>query len=212
MPCHAILALGLALAAACLLGAAEALPGPKQALVDRVKLSYGRLKRHHLHRKARALRGGEEPEDIDALYLAQIQLASGEHEKVRNYVPSYRVDASRPSDRTWLHRAVPTYTRMQPDPFKPHHVKPCHMDCGKYGTCDHQFGRCLCPFGFTGPTCQEMLLPACRMVNMTVAEAKQAGVPLLLTCAASTYRNCECFRCAGQPSPPLLACAPGPAV
>ncbi len=80
------------------------------------------------------------------------------------------------------------------DAFSPHHVQPCHPDCHKRGTCDKQWGRCLCPFGFTGPTCEEMLLPACRVVNQTVQEADAAGLPLVLTCSSNSHRNCECFR------------------
>ena len=94
--------------------------------------------------------------------------------------------------------------------FEPHHVKPCHPDCHRHGTCDRQFGRCMCPFGFTGPTCEDMALPACRVANLTVRQAQAAGQDLTLTCATSWPRNCECARWVCRTGPQLAAhMAPG---
>jgi hypothetical protein len=72
--------------------------------------------------------------------------------------------------------------------------KRCHPDCTKRGNCNLDTGQCECPFGLAGRACSQLLLPACRLVNLTLEEAEAQGHALLLTCAQASHRNCECYR------------------
>ncbi|GFR44305.1 hypothetical protein Agub_g5517 [Astrephomene gubernaculifera] len=59
----------------------------------------------------------------------------------------------------------------------------CHPDCTKRGNCNAEEGRCECPFGYTGPTCSDPLMPACQLG------------PLLEPFFGFTVpRSCECVR------------------
>jgi hypothetical protein len=70
----------------------------------------------------------------------------------------------------------------------------CHPDCTKRGNCNAAEGRCECPFGLRGEACEQLAFPACRLVNMTLAEAEGANVSLVTTCAESMRLNCACYR------------------
>ncbi|GLI67688.1 hypothetical protein VaNZ11_011952 [Volvox africanus] len=69
----------------------------------------------------------------------------------------------------------------------------CHPDCTKRGNCNAEDGRCECPFGYTGPTCDEPLLPACQ---------QGPGLEPFFGLLAS--RNCECLRQANR----FFGCSP----
>ncbi|PNW87479.1 hypothetical protein CHLRE_02g144050v5 [Chlamydomonas reinhardtii] len=69
-------------------------------------------------------------------------------------------------------------------PFK-EHLKACHPDCTKFGNCNGETGQCDCPFGLTGPSCQERLFPACHV-------SKDPGT---LPHYGTWYpKNCECIK------------------
>jgi hypothetical protein len=38
----------------------------------------------------------------------------------------------------------------------------CAPGCEARGNCNADTGECMCPYGYRGPTCEEVLLPACR--------------------------------------------------
>ncbi len=70
----------------------------------------------------------------------------------------------------------------------------CHANCTKRGNCNLETGQCDCPFGLAGRWCEQLLVPACRLVNLTLQAAEAQGHGLLLTCAQGSHRNCECYR------------------
>eukprot|EP00775_Hariotina_reticulata_P004063 gene4063-4310_t len=41
-------------------------------------------------------------------------------------------------------------------------LKSCPAGCEKRGNCNAEEGRCECPFGYVGPTCEKMLFPALK--------------------------------------------------
>jgi hypothetical protein len=85
----------------------------------------------------------------------------------------------------------------------------CHPNCTRRGNCHQQDGRCECPFGLAGEWCQELLIPACRLRNMSLDESEAEGHSLLLTCAQASRRNCECSRWGGTgPAASLLSSLP----
>ncbi|KAG2485164.1 hypothetical protein HYH03_016054 [Edaphochlamys debaryana] len=63
--------------------------------------------------------------------------------------------------------------------------KACDPGCSKHGNCNGETGQCDCPFGLTGPTCTERLLPACHpSANASAIPAYGFWFP----------KNCECYR------------------
>lgn len=62
--------------------------------------------------------------------------------------------------------------------------KTCPEGCEKYGNCNHEEGRCECPWAYGGPDCSRLMLPACR----------QTPDSKLVSCDESMVKNCECFR------------------
>ncbi|GIL78577.1 hypothetical protein Vretimale_6191 [Volvox reticuliferus] len=72
-------------------------------------------------------------------------------------------------------------------------TRSCHPDCTKRGNCNAEEGRCECPFGYTGPTCEEPLLPSC-----------QRGPGLEPFFGVLLSRNCECLRQANR----FFGCTP----
>ncbi|KAG2493501.1 hypothetical protein HYH03_008317 [Edaphochlamys debaryana] len=72
----------------------------------------------------------------------------------------------------------------QASPFR-EETKTCHPDCPKHGNCNGETGQCDCPFGLTGPTCTERLLPACHpSTNDTTTPFYGFEYP----------KNCACYR------------------
>ncbi|PNW87478.1 hypothetical protein CHLRE_02g144100v5 [Chlamydomonas reinhardtii] len=69
-------------------------------------------------------------------------------------------------------------------PFK-EEIKTCHPDCTKFGNCNGETGQCDCPFGLTGPSCQERLFPACH------SSKDEGTVPHYGTWYP---KNCECIK------------------
>ncbi|EFJ39990.1 hypothetical protein VOLCADRAFT_100271 [Volvox carteri f. nagariensis] len=88
-------------------------------------------------------------------------------------------------------------TATHPDVGLDHLFQPlkldCHPDCVKRGNCNAEEGRCECPFGYTGPTCEEPLLSGC-----------QRGPGLEPFFGVLVSRNCECLRQANR----FFGCSP----
>eukprot|EP00798_Chlamydomonas_sp_ICE-L_P032785 gene32785-33850_t len=58
----------------------------------------------------------------------------------------------------------------------------CNPNCTALGNCNLDRGMCDCPFGRSGPDCQHLLLPACRLENhptavMSCEEQQLSNVP-----------------------------------
>jgi hypothetical protein len=53
--------------------------------------------------------------------------------------------------------------------------KPCAPGCEKRGNCNFEEGRCECPFGWRGPTCEEPAFPACRISNSSDMVGRGVG-------------------------------------
>ncbi|KAG2488197.1 hypothetical protein HYH03_013191 [Edaphochlamys debaryana] len=69
-------------------------------------------------------------------------------------------------------------------PFR-EETKTCHPECSRHGNCNGETGQCDCPFGLTGPTCTERLLPACHpSTNDSTTPFYGAAYP----------KNCACYR------------------
>ncbi|KAG2491281.1 hypothetical protein HYH03_010287 [Edaphochlamys debaryana] len=61
--------------------------------------------------------------------------------------------------------------------------KPCASGCGTRGNCNYETGRCECPWGWDGDTCEVDYLVACRQTP------DDPG-----SCGNSFPKNCECYR------------------
>ncbi|KXZ54166.1 hypothetical protein GPECTOR_5g263 [Gonium pectorale] len=70
--------------------------------------------------------------------------------------------------------------------FVKHGVDP---DCTKYGNCNAETGECMCHFGFTGPSCQEPVLPACHSTKPV--NGLNTSVPLY---GGDYPKNCHCLK------------------
>ncbi|KAG2488215.1 hypothetical protein HYH03_013209 [Edaphochlamys debaryana] len=69
-------------------------------------------------------------------------------------------------------------------PFR-EETKTCHPECSRHGNCNGETGQCDCPFGLTGPTCTQRLLPACHpSTNDSTTPFHGAAYP----------KNCACYR------------------
>lgn len=63
-------------------------------------------------------------------------------------------------------------------------LKKCPAGCEARGNCNAEEGRCECPFGYIGATCEKPLFPACKMrANATE-----------MHCGDRMPRSCECLR------------------
>ncbi|KAG2447967.1 hypothetical protein HYH02_006996 [Chlamydomonas schloesseri] len=70
--------------------------------------------------------------------------------------------------------------------FVPRNVS-CDPRCTARGNCNAEDGTCECPFGYTGPTCETPLMPAC-----------QVGPDLEPFFGMMVPRSCECARQASR--------------
>ncbi|KAG2488191.1 hypothetical protein HYH03_013185 [Edaphochlamys debaryana] len=69
-------------------------------------------------------------------------------------------------------------------PFR-EETKTCHPECSRHGNCNGETGQCDCPFGLTGPTCTERLVPACHpSTNDSTTPSYGAEYP----------KNCACYK------------------
>eukprot|EP00798_Chlamydomonas_sp_ICE-L_P021835 gene21835-28865_t len=81
----------------------------------------------------------------------------------------------------------------------------CKPNCTALGNCNLDRGMCDCPFGRSGPDCQHLLLPACRLENHSTALMSCDDVNLV-------PRNCEChlqcvrYYCMGRGLPTSPKC------
>ncbi|KAG2489763.1 hypothetical protein HYH03_011714 [Edaphochlamys debaryana] len=78
--------------------------------------------------------------------------------------------------------------------FQPSEAQ-CHPDCTKRGNCNRETGQCECPYGFTGPTCEEGLIPACQ--------TDKDSEPFF---GVMIPRSCACVRQMQK----MYGCSPGP--
>uniref|UniRef100_A0A7S0RCE8 EGF-like domain-containing protein n=1 Tax=Chlamydomonas leiostraca TaxID=1034604 RepID=A0A7S0RCE8_9CHLO len=62
--------------------------------------------------------------------------------------------------------------------------KDCAKGCTDHGNCNRDLGRCECQLGYTGPTCQDFSLGACRTSDQPDAHVR-VGV--------ATPKNCYCY-------------------
>ncbi|KAG2488196.1 hypothetical protein HYH03_013190 [Edaphochlamys debaryana] len=69
-------------------------------------------------------------------------------------------------------------------PFR-EETKTCDPGCNRLGNCNGETGQCDCPFGLTGPTCAQRLLPACH------PSTNDSTTPLY---GAAYPKNCACYR------------------
>ena len=70
--------------------------------------------------------------------------------------------------------------------------KRCTVSCGWHGVCDEQTGMCICQLGWSGPTCEHELYPACRL-----SSAPQAEPAIHHPCASMRTLSplaCECLK------------------
>ncbi|KAG2488188.1 hypothetical protein HYH03_013182, partial [Edaphochlamys debaryana] len=72
----------------------------------------------------------------------------------------------------------------QASPFR-EDTKTCHPECSRLGNCNGETGQCDCPFGLTGPTCTERLIPACHpSKNDSTTPVHGSEYP----------KNCACYK------------------
>ncbi|KAI8466470.1 MAG: exostosin family-domain-containing protein [Monoraphidium minutum] len=85
------------------------------------------------------------------------------------------------------HSSVPEVTPGGPSSLR----RACPPGCSSRGNCNHDDGRCECPWGFAGPACEDNLLAACALAPN--ASAVQCGDKLPRPCAC--LRQCYEFFC-----------------
>ncbi|GJP79125.1 hypothetical protein CLOP_g9376 [Closterium sp. NIES-67] len=116
-------------------------------------------------------------------------------------------------------RAAQAYNGPGPDVSRP---SKCAEGCiPPHGTCNEELGRCDCPPGFSGPTCQDLAMPECHLgdSNSTgITYSTPCSVISTCACAAACARwrllgTFECFegnRPDGTPETNLSALFSGP--
>lgn len=84
----------------------------------------------------------------------------------------------------------PLTKELDPDYVEPKaqqlvvYAKKCAPGCEQQGNCNAEEGRCECPYGYYGPTCEKEIFPACKLAP----EATE------MHCGERMPRSCECFR------------------